>query len=68
MTRSEIGKSTDDLQCTGFIKCSKCGLSKPAIAFAANPSTASGLFSYCRDCVREYDRERRVRNKIGGRR
>lgn len=40
--------------CTGSKTCSKCGESKPVLAFGADPGHADGMRSDCRNCQSEY--------------
>lgn len=44
--------------------CSKCHIQKPASAFTRNPVYVSGLQSYCRECTRTYEKERRNRPDV----
>lgn len=39
-------------------RCARCKETRPRADFFANPRATSGLSSYCRDCQREYMRER----------
>jgi hypothetical protein len=42
--------------------CTKCGETKPLLAFNANPSKGDGRHTYCRVCKRAADRARRLEN------
>lgn len=41
--------------------CAECKRDLPLLYFAADPSTKSGLHSYCRECKSRYERRRKVR-------
>lgn len=41
-----------DPRMTGTKRCSRCGVSRPVLAFAANRKSADGLASWCRECDR----------------
>ncbi|CAL8468903.1 g8444 [Coccomyxa elongata] len=40
-------------------KCTRCGLEKPANAFCRNKRSFDGLYSQCRTCVSDKDKDRR---------
>ncbi len=40
------------------VTCAKCGATKPRDEFFKNKSNKTGLHSYCKSCVKEYDKER----------
>lgn len=41
--------------------CTHCNISKPKSKFAPRP-TASGVYSWCNDCMSEASRQRRIKN------
>src|SRR3990167_5468684 len=45
-------------------KCGRCRIVKPRDAFNINPAYRSGLQSYCNECQRIYERERRNRPEV----
>jgi hypothetical protein len=52
--------------CTGTKRCTKCGETKPALAFPARPENSDGMHSWCRECCNADDARRRRRNQQFG--
>ena len=52
-------------QATGMKPCARCGDPKPLGEFSPQPSAASGLHSYCKECRGVYARQRRARLLAG---
>ncbi|WAX17085.1 hypothetical protein PF672P2_00070 [Parabacteroides phage PF672P2] len=44
--------------------CARCGKTLPISEFDNHGTNKDGLQSYCRDCVREYNRERYRKGKL----
>jgi len=47
-----------------MIACTKCGVEKPISRFSRDKQKKNGLYSSCKSCVAEYDREYRQRPGI----
>lgn len=46
-----------------IIKCHRCHRELPETHFYVNRSKKNGLHSWCKDCVRQYDHNKRLQHK-----
>ena len=56
-----IPKQTSKNPSAQKVRCKRCGEVLSVSMFSKNPANKSGVHSYCKECVREYNLERRSR-------